>query len=80
MKCHTDQTTRIFCENIRALRNDTGHSVTAMAKRLHTNPKTLTALERGTIPPRLSCEILFRLEEEFGIKPQDMLGEKNAKN
>ncbi len=83
MKQQPHPTAQIFCQNIRTLRKSTGLSILAMSRRLHISPRTLILLERNILPPELECTILFRIEEEFGIRPQDMLGsnaEKNPKN
>ena len=83
MKRQPHPTARIFCQNIRALRKSTGLSIFAMAGRLRISPKTLILLERNILPPKLECTILFRIEDEFGIRPQDMLrsdAEKNPEN
>lgn len=78
MKDTINQTIQIFCQNIRTLRKATGLSIKDMAKRLRIGPKTLSSLERGILPPRLSCEILFRIEDEFGVKPRDMIAERSS--
>ena len=83
MQNKVQATILIFCENIRALRKSTGLSIFAMAGRLRISPKTLILLERNILPPKLECTILFRIEDEFGIRPQDMLrsdAENNPKN
>ena len=56
-----------FCNNIRALREREGLSKAAMAKRLHISVYTLTRLERGELPPRLNCCIVFVIQDEFNI-------------
>ena len=61
-----------FCSNIRALREREGISKAAMAKRLHIGVGTLTRLERGELPPRLDCSIVFVICDEFGISVSDL--------
>ena len=43
-----------------------------MAKRLGISVKTLLAVEKGQLPPRLSFSILFRIQQEFGVSPKDL--------
>jgi len=61
-----------FCSNIRALREREGLSKAAMAKRLHISVRTLTCLERGELPPRLDCCIIFAICDEFDISISDL--------
>lgn len=62
----------IFGQNIRILRKKNKLSQAEMAKCLEIGIKTLSSLERGEIPPRLSCDILFRIYNKFGVYPGDM--------
>ena len=61
-----------FCSNIRTLREREGLSTAAMAKRLHIGVGTLTRLERGELPPRLDCCIIFAICDEFDISISDL--------
>ncbi|MBO5219882.1 MAG: helix-turn-helix transcriptional regulator [Clostridia bacterium] len=61
-----------FCSNIRTLREREGLSKAAMAKRLHIGVGTLTRLERGELPPRLDCCIIFAICDEFDISISDL--------
>ena len=79
MQNKVQATILIFCENIRALRKSTGLSIFAMAGRLRISPRTLILLERNILPPKLEYTILFRIEDEFGIRPQDMLRSDTSK-
>ncbi|MBQ3508079.1 MAG: helix-turn-helix transcriptional regulator [Clostridia bacterium] len=76
MKANNEKQIRIFCENLRKLRKATGLSLADMAQRLQIGRSTLSSLERGILPPRLSCTILFRIQHEFHIEPKDMFQEK----
>jgi len=60
-----------FCENVRFLRKKYHLTQKEMAKDLKIGIKSLRALERGEIPKRLSCDILFSIHERFGILPKD---------
>ena len=62
----------VFCENIKLLRIKNDLSCAEMAKRLGIGQKMLRLLECEILPPRLSCSILFRIEREFGVPPQNM--------
>jgi transcriptional regulator with XRE-family HTH domain len=64
--------TMIFCENIKRIREENHLSHAEMGKRLRVGKDTVITLESGVIPSRLSCAILFRIQEEFGIHPKDM--------
>ena len=71
MMSNSDELER-FCENVRAIRRREGLSKTAMAKRLHIGVRTLTRLERGELPPRLDCCIIFAICDEFDISISDL--------
>ncbi len=63
---------QIFCENIKTIREKTKLSQEEMAKKLGISRYSLSKIERGEIPPKLSCEILFTIHDEFGIAPSEM--------
>ena len=62
-----------LCHNIFALRKSRGLSKKKMAEILCIGTKSLTALEGGTIPERMSCAVLFRAAEFFGVSVDDLL-------
>lgn len=62
----------IFCENIKKLRKKESLSKKEMAKRLGIGTSSLTMLENGEIPKRLTCKIVYKIQEEFDILPQNM--------
>ena len=62
-----------FCDNVRLLRRRAGLTQKEMAKRLGVGAVSISMLEKGTVPKRLSCEVLFRLALEFGASPTDLL-------
>jgi DNA-binding transcriptional regulator YiaG len=62
----------ILCENIKTLRVKNNLSEQEMAARLKIGVKTLRNIEKGHFPPRMSCEILFRIQHHFGILPQHL--------
>ncbi|MBQ8403580.1 MAG: helix-turn-helix transcriptional regulator [Clostridia bacterium] len=62
----------IFCKNIKTLRNIKKLSKRKMAKILGIGVKSLTSIENGVIPPRLSCEVAFEIKRHFGITLEDL--------
>ena len=56
-----------FGQNIRHLRESGGYSYTETAKALHTTVKTLKLIESGTIPPRVSLEMLWHAASFFSV-------------
>lgn len=62
----------IFCQNIKKLREGGKPSKKDMAKRLGIGVKTLTMLENGVMPKRLTCKIVFKIQDEFNIHPKNM--------
>ncbi len=64
--------TQIFCENIKNLRETNNLSEKEMAKILGISIERLQSIEKGILPPKLTVRILFRIQEHFHIKPQDM--------
>lgn len=67
--------TKIFCENIKKLRKKNGLSQKEMAQKLDISVKSLSTLEKGAIPSRLSVSIVFKIYKIFGIKPAQMFAE-----
>ena len=63
---------RIFCRNVLALRKKHNLTQAEMAKLLGIGVKSLRSLEKGEIPPRLSCGIIIIIYKEFGVFPSDM--------
>ena len=65
--------------NIAWLRKRHGFSKKKMAKLLGIGVGTLNQIERTELPPRLGTEVLFRIQEHFGIHPKDLLAERTDK-
>lgn len=61
-----------FCGNIVALRKKYHLTQAEMAEVLGISVKSLRSLEKGKIPPRLNCSILFNIYKSFDIFPSDM--------
>ena len=63
---------QILCQNIKSLRQKHNLSKKEMSKILGIGMKTLNQIENGILPPRMSCEPLFRIQSHFGIRPQQL--------
>lgn len=61
-----------FCNNIYCLRKNNHFSKAEMCRRIKVSIKTLSLLENGIIPPKISCEIIFNVSKEFNIKPKEL--------
>lgn len=59
----------IFCENMRILRAIHHLSQKEMAKKIGIGVKSLSFIEHGNIPPRLSTEIVWQVSKCFDISP-----------
>ena len=62
----------LFCANVKALRQREKLSKKEMAKRLGIGVGSLTKIESGTLPPRLTCNVLIKLHTCFGVSPEKM--------
>ena len=62
----------IFCQNIKKLREREKLSKKDMAKRIGIGVKSLTMLENSILPKRLTCEIVFKIQDEFNIHPKNI--------
>lgn len=70
----------IFCANVKRLRVRDNLTLREMADRLHISLKTLTRLERGEIPPRLSVAVVCRISREFGVHPKELFTSAEKQN
>lgn len=59
----------VFGENIRKLRYRENLSKQKMAKKLGIGVQSLSLIESGILPKRLSVCILYRIYKEFNITP-----------
>lgn len=73
-----DNSLLIFCRNIQYLRQTHNLSKTKMAKILHISLKTLDHLERGIVPPLMSCTVLFKAAEYFSIPLNTLVTPRDA--
>ena len=58
-----------FMYNVAFLRKMYGLSKREMAKRLQIGVGSLTKLENGIMPPKLSPLVLLQIEQSFGLSP-----------
>ena len=68
-----DEQIKNFCANVKTLRKKYGLSKEEMAKILHIGAKSLTIIESGTLPVRLSANIVIQIYRSFGILPSDII-------
>ena len=59
-------------QHIKRIRKEYKLSQMEMARKLHVCVHTLSKIEKGILPPRMSCEFLFNIENQFGIHPKDL--------
>ena len=59
----------IFTYNIAWLRRYYGFTKKKMAELLKISIWCLNQIEKGKVPPRLTIEILFAVQRQFGISP-----------
>lgn len=61
--------------NIKWLRSHHGLSRREMAKILDTGILNIILIEMGKVPDSLSYEVLFKIQDHFGIEPKYMFKE-----
>ena len=61
-----------FSYHIQRIRKEQKLTQREMAGRLGIGVRTLSMIEKGILPPRLSCAIIFRIQDQFGIHPKDL--------
>ena len=60
-----------FTKNVAKLRKKHNLSKIRMCNILKTSIHSLNKIEKGIIPKKLSLEVVFRIENHFGITPKD---------
>ena len=65
----------IFCENIKRIRIARRLSKKEMAKALMISVKSLTLIEKGILPKRLTTEVFVCIQKEFSIPPCKLFSE-----
>ena len=67
---------RVFCENVKKIRENKKLSKRAMAELLGISVYSLNLLERGKVPHRLSIDIVYNINSSFGISPNELFERK----
>ena len=62
----------IFCDNVKKIRELHHLSLQEMAEKLHIGVRSLSMIENGILPPRLSVKIIFLLCRNFEIYPSQL--------
>ncbi len=57
----------IFCNNVRMLRMEHHLTKKEMARIMGIGVQSLSKIENGILPPRMSGNVLFRLHRYFGV-------------
>lgn len=65
----------MFCKNVKKLRTKNNLTKLEMAKLLSISVYSLSLLERGVLPSRMNCMVLYSIYDIFGIMPSEMLME-----
>ena len=61
----------IFGKNLKKIRKNNGLLKQKMAKKIGIGTKSLTSLENGILPPRLSTCVLIKVFNEFDFLPSE---------
>lgn len=67
MSPKTQDAKKIFCLNVKKLRSAYGFSKKEMANILHIGVASLTKMENGILPPRMSCEAVLYICDSFHV-------------
>ena len=70
---NTNQYIIAFCNNVKRIRLERGLSKKEMAEKLNISVKSLSIIEGGSIPKRLSVQVIYTLCDEFEIKASEIL-------
>ncbi|MBE6702653.1 MAG: helix-turn-helix transcriptional regulator [Ruminococcaceae bacterium] len=65
-----DEEIRLFCRNVKLLRERYDLTLAEMAERLGVSEKEVMMLEQGVIPEETTVEIVMRIDKCFGISPK----------
>ena len=75
MRAKSEQQIKIFCKNVKKLRIANNLTKTEMARLLDISVYALSLLERGVLPHRMNCMVLYNIHDNFGVMPSEMLME-----
>lgn len=76
METYNDRQLENFAHNVTWLRQYYGISKKRMAQLLKISINSLTRLESGEVPPKMSALILLHVYKHFGIRPSDQFGSR----
>ncbi len=67
---------QIFSHNIKFLREKNNLSKNQMRKILGITSKSLEKIENGILPPKLSANVVFKVQNYFDVPASVVVGEK----
>ena len=67
-----DTQLKIFCQNIKILREKNGLNEKEMTKILGIGVNSLEKIEQGIIPHRTGVKIIFKISQHFKIEPHKL--------
>lgn len=67
-----DTALRTLCENLKILRIRNHLTQEEVARRLNIGVKSVRMLERGALPERAGCELLFRAASVFCVSVKEL--------
>lgn len=70
---NTNQNITAFCNNVKRIRLELGLSKEEMAERLNISVRSLSIIESGSIPKRLSVQIIYTICDEFEVTTSEVL-------
>lgn len=71
----TQNAKKTFCLNVKKLRTAYGLSKKEMAKILHIGIASLTKMEDGILPPRMSYEVVLYICKYFHVTPDQIFSD-----
>ncbi len=72
----TEPEIKAFCKNVKALRETFNLSKKSMSNILGIGISSLNKIESGVLPPRLNCDVLFRIYAIFKVPPSKLFYEE----
>ena len=63
----------IFCQNVKTLRKQNGLTQKEMAEKLGIGVKSLSLMENGIVPKRLSTEVIYKVSNCFDVSASVLL-------
>lgn len=72
----TKKEIQAFCKNVKVLRTSFKLSKKSMSKILGIGISSLNKIESGVLPPRLNCDVLFRIYAIFKVPPSRLFSDE----